>query len=1264
MSFDSSIKSLLAHVAFLAVCHQPSASGVPHLVSSSRLTRIFRYEASDFTNFLRNDSGRRPDTPALATSPNIVLTALAQLGVHQTGAQRALISLFDTGYEYIIAEATASTPLAPKQPAASCPDSLYFCGSYVPRAHWLGEQVFSAVIPPEPADPTELPLLLIDTASDPRCASKPLCRSIVPSQLYAAVPIRTSRGIDIGTYCVLSSQKIETWDDYATSFLRGVSRAIMKHLEDNRIKHTHRRNVRVSRGLASFLEQKATLSGWQDGPNAASFLSHASGEGILDQTQQQLGGETLDEDYTDSLTHESSISFIAPGSSMAGGPHDATSQTPVPNQAINSVLPKKFVPISSTISARVKRVNTLKTTAQGTNGIYAKAANIIREALEVGGCFLFDVTVGSYRPQDVQSPRDKTNPFESNSQNLPTSSSDEQSTPSPLEDADTACEILAFSTSEASSINAVKPPQTESAVPKRFLAKLLRRYPNGKIFSFDTVGELQSSDFSEDDSTYRAMTDEVSSALTVESADGLASTDAKRKQVARSLSRAKEGMLIQNAFPGARSVAFMPLWDVKRERWSAANFIYTLTPTRVFTADAELSCLNVFSKLIATEIHNMETSQSNQAKSDVLGSLSHELRSPLHGVVLGTELLNDTDLSVFQSNALHTIETCSRTLLDTIDHLLDYSKVNSFAIKRKDRTKSQSLANEKSAITEQFGKKSLHTNTGVDRLLEEVVESVFAGHSFQHASVSQKVGQLPYSMAYRRSDLAQAIEQLGQDANAIVDGGESGSVSVIISIDPARDWLFYIQAGAIRRIVMNLFGNSLKYTTRGTIFVSLAQEKNITVRGKTESVVKLVVQDTGKGISSDYLQHKLYQPFAQEDELAPGTGLGLSVVKAIVTQTRGRISVESQVGTGTKFTVRLPLERASRQAEPIAAGQLPEDTDEFWKHRKALKGLRVKCIGFEPGEANCSIPSARSTVETICREWLCLDLVEPDSANLNSSVVPDVVVWTVDALPESLEQIPWLKQSPNVIVCQNAVTAYQQFRSYQPAGERGAFEFISQPLGPRKLAKAIYLAYSRWMGLPKLASKARPAKLTRSHSSSGLLPTQARSSSRLPLIESVTQSVPVSTVSIPQGGEPDVAMKSPLGDINDKLLLVDDNHINMSVLSAYVTKLGLRFETASNGQEALDAYKACSGQFAAVLMDISMPVMNGFEATREIRAHEYATKSPRVVILALTGLASEGAQREALESGMDSFLTKPVRLKVLKDALKSLSILEPAVLDD
>lgn len=125
----------------------------------------------------------------------------------------------------------------------------------------------------------------------------------------------------------------------------------------------------------------------------------------------------------------------------------------------------------------------------------------------------------------------------------------------------------------------------------------------------------------------------------------------------------------------------------------------------------------------------------------------------------------------------------------------------------------------------------------------------------------------------------------------------------------------------------------------------------------------------------------------------------------------------------------------------------------------------------------------------------------------------------------------------------------------------------------------------------------------------------------------------------------------------DKMLLVDDNHINLKVLSAYMGKLGRSYEAVTNGKEALDSYTANPGQFIGVLMDISMPVMDGLEATRRIRALEHKNQLPAVSILALTGLSSDSVHQEALESGVDVYLTKPVRLKALSDVLEKLKII-------
>ncbi|RYC80814.1 hypothetical protein BFJ63_vAg16299 [Fusarium oxysporum f. sp. narcissi] len=122
-------------------------------------------------------------------------------------------------------------------------------------------------------------------------------------------------------------------------------------------------------------------------------------------------------------------------------------------------------------------------------------------------------------------------------------------------------------------------------------------------------------------------------------------------------------------------------------------------------------------------------------------------------------------------------------------------------------------------------------------------------------------------------------------------------------------------------------------------------------------------------------------------------------------------------------------------------------------------------------------------------------------------------------------------------------------------------------------------------------------------------------------------------------------------------LLVDDNPINLKMLVMFMKKLNLQYSTATDGQQAVAKYKESPKSYKCVFMDISMPVMNGFEATRAIRAIEADGAITQCPIFALTGLASRDAQQEALLSGIDLFLTKPIQLNDIKHFLESKALL-------
>ena len=112
-------------------------------------------------------------------------------------------------------------------------------------------------------------------------------------------------------------------------------------------------------------------------------------------------------------------------------------------------------------------------------------------------------------------------------------------------------------------------------------------------------------------------------------------------------------------------------------------------------------------------------------------------------------------------------------------------------------------------------------------------------------------------------------------------------------------------------------------------------------------------------------------------------------------------------------------------------------------------------------------------------------------------------------------------------------------------------------------------------------------------------------------------------------------------------LIVDDNDVNLKLLSTYLSRKSYSFATAVDGENAVEAYKAARGNFSCVFMDIQMPRMDGIAATRIIRDYELEEGLEAVTVVALTGLATEEKQKEAEASGINEYFAKPVRLKAL-----------------
>ncbi|KAI8203714.1 hypothetical protein K4K48_007346 [Colletotrichum sp. SAR 10_66] len=1311
-------------------------------VSESRREReTFRYDPSLIAQAVHNDVNNIVPPSELRSSPDATLTAFAELGVLRLNGTRALISLFDSKYQYIVAEATPSLALTPNAKLeASNKEQLFLSGTAVPRSAGICEIALAVPLSPVTEDvpnEAELPLTVIpDMATDPRAAQRPFCRHAPQNRFYAGVPIRTHRGINIGVFCVFDDTPRESFDDVSARVLRDLSVIIMDYLDTKSNKDNHRRSDRMVRGVGSFVEGKTTMSGWRMNPNADSFKDNPSLEGGLNRNQQQI--QKREEEQEEELAQEEAAR------ADATSPPVRPPVSPLPRKRSS---PSEMATARETTAPSVSEIS-VKTVLSGASSenihhvqiqhVFSKAANVIREAIEVESVLFLDATIGSFG--GLASSVSSSGHRSPGSTKSNSSSSDERSSPrsatsSDVGSEDTQCRVLGFSTSSSSSIDGKVPSQTQASISERFLIKLLRRYPEGKIFNFDENGSIQSSDFSGDDTKMTPTPVHELSEAVVSSAHAREGTHKSRRRNRNPFSRKNEGNMLISIFSGARSIAVIPLWDAQKQRWFAGGFACTKTATRVLTIEGELSYLRAFGAVIMSEVDRINTRLVNKAKTDLLSSLSHELRSPLHGIILGTELLHDTSLDAFQGETLVSVENCGRTLLETIDHLLDWSKINNFIGSHSKRRRSsigdRGLRGRDDKASIEAGMMSISSNVEIDVLAEEVVDSVCAGFSYQRMSVAQLVNSRaadniePNAMA--RLDSMQAMEDMASSGGRHGDVHlVLGDVSVNFDINPAVSWTFHTQPGAIRRIIMNLLGNSLKYTSAGFVNVNLLQNPVKGDKSTKGSNVEIVITDSGKGISEDYLQNHLFTPFAQEDSLSAGTGLGLSLVHQIVVNLGGSIHVWSKLNRGTRVTVRLPLPgaipSAAMSGPPRSAG-----FNEFQAEVAELRGLRVRLLGFptnygiEPLEAlTGTIPSESALLQHLCKEWLHMHPIEEQSAE---PLLPDLILSNDRHLDRLLyDRRHGTITTPIVVICRNALAARQLALSPRFTSKNVVFEFISQPIGPRKLAKVLLLSFRRWTKLqagviptPTAMSLATdqptPAeagdhgltglglvKMARSPGASSteafadvntpndvFSPNSQISEPQFPPIEeqlhlhqtppSVTEiGNPIDGIALPDrsknvspstpnlapaaAGAPHPGAATPTTPKPDKprLIIVDDNPLNLKILASYLKKLGHVFDSATDGRQAVELFQKNAGGVSCILMDISMPVMDGFEATRRIRAHEKAQGLSRCNIFALTGLASAGAQQEAFASGIDLFLTKPVRLKELSKILETRGI--------
>lgn len=942
---------------------------------------------------------------------------------------RALISLFDRQRQHIVAEATQTSPLAAN--VNEDDDGLWLCGTSIPRSFGICEHVLVSGSPE--GSPPMLPVSVVpDLADDDRFCTRPFVHGKPGNRFYAGVPIRTPEGINIGVYCIFDERPRDGLTGKQAKFMQDMSHTVMDYLAQRRSNDKYRRSERMVRGMGNFVEGQESLSV----PTSPGPSYNLDDSAVTEQPLSKMPPITSRDSQNEVSRTQDSYWKVARGDTPSPGAKPQIAST------YSSASPPTPRPNSKT---HVSQVSTTDIQLAEAGRVFAKAANIIRESIEVEGVLFLDATVRSFGGLVGDQ-------HENTSRSLEGLSGDEDSG-TPTQSAanrEDLCNVLGFSTRDGSSIKGDRIPWQFEGLRDKTLQRLLTRYSNGKIFNFDADGTALPGR-----SKKKGGSGESSPPPTGHSRQWSQDSMEQYRPGMRG-KRWNEAAAVYQMFPGARSVAIVPLWDGRKKRWAAGGFIWTTSPTRIFAVDGELGFLKVFGLTIMAEINRMDTKAEESIKSNILGSLSHELRSPLHGLVGAVELLHDSKLDAVQQNVLHIIETSGKTLVDTINHLLDYSKINSFLETDKADQRDSVLGKVDSSGGKYPGKSDPRSRTlpvELDCIVEEVVESVLAG--FSHEMVSTFAHT--YANFSNYEDSANPALALRQQ--------DDKRVQIYLDVEPCTSWRFQTHPGAVRRIVMNLFGNSLKFTQAGFIRISLTQEIPKPYQHSSGAKIILTVSDSGKGISEEYLRNHLFTPFCQEDNFAPGTGLGLSLVRQIAVNLGGDINVASQVGHGTVITVSIPLRYAEDAAE--------SETD-FVRDARRLVGEKVLLRGFETTQPSAladdsqglgRLPGSPADFleSTLCK-WLQMEVCADSGSKRNDFGRPSLIVHNDYSMTiADAERIATEAPCPVVFISDISMAVRSFSCNLSDVAKRKrVFEFLSPPFGPRKLAKVFVHLLNQW----------------------------------------------------------------------------------------------------------------------------------------------------------------------------------------------------------
>lgn len=431
-------------------------------------------------------------------------------------------------------------------------------------------------------------------------------------------------------------------------------------------------------------------------------------------------------------------------------------------------------------------------------------------------------------------------------------------------------------------------------------------------------------------------------------------------------------------------------------------------------------------------------------------------------------------------------------------------------------------------------------------------------------------------------------------ASLMAQPAQSKGLELIVDYKTDFNSHFVADGLRIQQVLTNLINNAVKFTETGHIVLTV----DITGNKDKASIVTISVKDTGIGIEADKIE-TIFENFSQADNsttrIYGGTGLGLSISRKLVEMMQGRIKVESIFGEGSEFTITLPL--------PVDPNASKEAFD-----TQALKGKRVLIV--DDIDVNCNVLANRLAswdMEAICAadavEALTLLKRESENDENFDLIISDYLMPGLNGLEfaKMLANSPSIDNPPVVML-----SSCDQPINSQELADFNVRKFLIKPARETVLYDAIVKVLSK----PALSL------------SNNAVPT------------------PENTAAAHSEAEVNEGQKT-------EILVAEDFALNQDVIRLMLADTDYVPHFVFNGREAVETFMAEPDRFPVILMDISMPVMDGYQASQAIIEFENSANRPHTPIIALTGHALKNDREKCIAAGMDDYLPKPVRQEFL-----------------